>query len=376
MVPATTIPLLDFQAQYRDIREEVLAAVTRVFDSQQFILGPEVAALEKELAPFCGCERAVGCGSGSDALLLALMACDVGPGDHVITTPFTFFATASAITRLGAVPVFVDIDEPTFNISPAAVRAAFEHSARVKAVIPVHLYGASADMDPILAAARDYGCHVIEDAAQAIGGEYNGNRVGSIGLAGCFSFYPTKNLGGAGEAGLVTTSNTDFADRVATLRVHGSRRRYYHDEVGINSRLDAVQAAVLRVKFKYFEQWTRRRERNARLYAERLTRTPVTAPSKMPWQTRHVWNQYVIRAPERDMLQAHLARQGIGTEVYYPVPLHMQVCFRSLGYREGALPVSERAAREVLALPIAEVTPEGITYICDCIEEFYAHQRT
>ncbi len=372
---ARRIPLLDLRAQYESIRSEVESAVLAVFESQQFILGPDVAALESEIAAHCGVRFAIGCGSGTDALLLALRALDIGPGDEVLTTPFTFFATAGAIANVGARPVFADIDPATFNIDPAQARAVLDSHPRIKALLPVHLYGLCADMDPLLELARERGIPVIEDAAQAIGAEYRGRRAGSMGAVGCFSFFPTKNLGGAGEGGILTTSDEALAGRLRALRVHGSRVRYFHDEVGTNSRLDTLQAAVLRVKLRHLDAWTARRIGLAALYRETLGRlgAPVVPPPLPPYPACHVYHQFVIRAPQRDRLREHLAAAGIGSEIYYPLPLHLQKCFASLGYAEGDFPESERAAREVLALPIyPELGPEGVLAVCDAIHSFYA----
>ncbi|MBX9601800.1 MAG: DegT/DnrJ/EryC1/StrS family aminotransferase [Bryobacteraceae bacterium] len=369
-----SVPLLDFQAQYASIQADILTAIHRVVDSQRFILGEEVEKLEQELAAYTQSAYAVGCGSGSDALLLALMACDVGPGDKVLTAPFTFFASAGTVARLGAIPVFADIDPVTFNLDPQRTREALDRDPKIKAVMPIHLFGGAADMDPILEAARDRDCFVIEDAAQAIGAEYKGRRVGAIGTMGCFSFYPTKNLGGYGEGGLVTTNHEALARRVASLRVHGSPRRYYHDEVGLNSRLDALQAAVLRVKFPHLDGWTAARERNAALYRQALGdgSLPILLPEAAPYQTRHVWNQFSIRVEKRDELQAWLRERGIGTEIYYPLCLHQQACFRSLGYQPGDFPVSEKAAASVLALPVSpELSQPDLLYVCDAIRSFF-----
>lgn len=371
---AAPIPLLDLRAQYASIREEVEEAVRRVLDSQQCILGPDVAALEEEIAAYCGVQHAIGCGSGTDALLLALRALDIGPGDEVLTTPFTFFATAGAIANAGATPVFADIDPRTFNLDPASARAVLRSRPRIRAVLPVHLYGLCADMDEFLAMAAERGIPVIEDAAQAIGAEYRGRRAGSIGAIGCFSFFPTKNLGGAGEGGILTTSDGRLADRLRALRVHGSRTRYFHDEVGANSRLDTLQAAILRVKLRRLEQWTAQRIAHAELYTRTLRElgAPVEPPPLPPYPARHVWHQYVIRAPRRDELRAWLAERGIASEIYYPLPLHRQKCFLRLGYAEGSLPASEQAAREVLALPIyPELEPAQIRRICEAIAAFY-----
>jgi len=374
---ATEIPLLDLRAQYASIRAEVEQAVRRVLESQQCILGPDVAALEEEIAAYCGTKHAVGCGSGTDALLLALRALDIGPGDEVLTTPFTFFATAGAVANVGARPVFADIDPRTFNLDPAAARDALRRHPRVKAILPVHLFGLCADMDEFLAMAAERGIAVIEDAAQAIGAEHRGRRAGSMGAIGCFSFFPTKNLGGAGEGGILTTSDGRLAERLRALRVHGSRVRYYHDEVGTNSRLDTLQAAILRVKLKRLEQWTARRIAHAGLYRKTLAElgVPVRAPELPAWPSRHVYHQFVIRAPQRDRLRRWLAGQGIASEIYYPLPLHRQKCFLHLGYEPGALPESERAAAEVLALPIyPELEPEQLARICRSIRDFYEQQ--
>jgi len=374
---ARRVPLLDLKAQFLPIRDEILAAVEAVFDSQHFILGKDVKELEEEVAAYCGARFAVGCGSGTDALYLALRAFDIGPGDEVLTVPFTFFATAGAIVNAGARPVFVDIDPATFNMDPDQARGALQSNPRIKAVMPVHLYGACAGMDPILEAARGRGIPVIEDAAQAIGAEYRGRRAGSIGDAGCFSFFPSKNLGGAGEGGMITTNDANLAQRLRALRVHGSKVRYYHDEVGTNSRLDTLQAAVLRVKLRYLDQWTARRQANAGQYRKLLgpLDLPIRLPGTPETSTRHIYNQFVIRAQRRDALREHLAGLGIGTEVYYPLPLHLQKCFASLGYAPGSFPVSETASGEVLALPVyAELSEEELAYVCQGIETFYRGQ--
>lgn len=365
------VPLLDLKAQYEPLRDEILREVTRVLDSQRWVLGPEVDALEKELAPYCGSQFAIGCANGTDAIFLALLALEVGPGDKVLTTPYSFFATAGAITRTGATPVFADIDPLTFNLDPVRVVEALRHKGPFKAVLPVHLYGGCADMDPLLAAATAANMPVVEDAAQAIGAEYKGRRAGSMGKIGCFSFYPTKNLGGAGDGGLLTTSDLELAAKLKALREHGSRTRYFHDWVGINSRLDGVQAAVLRVKARYLDDWSAARAHNAELYRELLKSSSVTVPQAAPYQNRHIYNQFVIRSPKRDQLKQFLAERGIGTEIYYPVPLHLQKCYADLGYRVGDFPESERAARETLALPIyPELTREQIEYVAQSIRAF------
>jgi dTDP-4-amino-4,6-dideoxygalactose transaminase len=367
------VPLLDLQAQYVSLQHSLRAAIARVFDTQQFVLGPEVAALEKEIAAYCGTSEAVGCASGSDALLLALMALDIGPGDEVITTPFSFFATASSITRLGARPVFVDVDPVTYNIDPSKISSAI--TSHTKAIMPVHLYGQCADMDAILAVAQEKNLPVIEDAAQAIGAEDRERRAGSMGLAGCFSFYPTKNLGGAGDGGLLTTNDAEFSARVKRLRTHGGSTEYEHEEVGVNSRLDALQAAVLRVKLPHLDEWSNARAQKAAIYSELLEhadlhcdlQTPVVRPNN-----RHIFHQYVVRVREhRDALSNHLKSHDIGTKVYYPIPLHLQQCFGFLGYKRGDFPEAERAALETMALPMfAEITDAQQEYVVSTIQNF------
>lgn len=353
------IPLLDLKAQYATIRDEIRAALDRVLDSQRFILGPEVEALEREIAAYSRCPHAVGVSSGTDALLAALMAIDLRPGDEVITSPYSFFATAGAIARLAARPVFTEIDRKTFNIDPAKIESHI--SSRTRAIMPVHLFGQMADMPLIMEVARRHRLYVIEDAAQAIGAEWKGQRAGSIGDLGCFSFFPSKNLGGFGDGGMVTTNNADLAERVRLLRTHGSRNKYYNEILGGNFRLDAIQAAVLRVKLKYLDRWTEGRRRNAALYREAFSNTrSIEVPYEAP-NSRHIYNQFVIRSPRRDDLMSHLKQQGIGCEVYYPVPLHLQRCFKDLGYKTEDFPISEAASKESLALPIyPELTPEVI----------------
>ena len=362
------------RAQHASLRNEIIAALLRVVDSQKFILGEEVEKLEQEMAPYCGAQRAVGCASGSDALSLALMALNIGPGDEVLTVPFTFFSTAGEISRLGATPVFVDIEPATFNMDMNHVEAALRSHPRIRAVIPVHLFGGCADLDALQSLTGPRSIPVIEDAAQAIGAEYNNARAGGIGAIGCFSFYPSKNLGGYGDGGMLTTNDVALADRLAALRIHGRTGTYLHEWIGINSRLDAVQAAVLRVKFRHLDAWTERRRENAALYCKLLAARdlPVSAPEPAPYQTRHIYNQFVIRCARRDRLQAYLKERGIGTEVYYPLSLHQQTCFASLGYQAGDFPVSEKAAGEVLALPVnPEVSATDIEYVCDTIRSFY-----
>jgi dTDP-4-amino-4,6-dideoxygalactose transaminase len=364
------VKLLDLVPQYESIRGEIHDAMERVIASQQFILGAAVREFEEDIARYFGTRFAVGVASGSDAILLSLMAYDIGDGDEVVTTPYTFFSTVSSITRLGAKPVFVDIDPVTYNIDPEGVRMAF--TPRTKAVIPVHLFGQAADMDPICAAAAERGIAVIEDACQSIGALYRGKKVGSIGDTGCFSFFPSKNLGGFGDGGMVTTNDEAIMRRLSSLRVHGSSERYYHAEIGLNSRLDALQAAVLRVKLGHLDRWNEGRRRNAARYGERLSRLAgVEVPAEAEYG-RCVFNQYVIRAERRDELMRFLRREGIGCEIYYPLPLHRQECFAFLGASEGDFPESERAARETLALPVyPELEDRQIDYVIDTITRFY-----
>jgi dTDP-4-amino-4,6-dideoxygalactose transaminase len=367
------VPLIDLQAQYVSIRDEVRQAVDRVFETQQFVMGPEVAALETEIAAYCQTTEAIGCASGSDALLLALMALDVGPEDEVITTPFSFFATASAIARLRARPVFVDIDPVTYNVNAAAIADAI--TPRTKVVLPVHLYGQCADMDQILALCNAKGITVIEDAAQAIGAEDRGRRAGSMGLAGTFSFYPSKNLGAAGDAGIVVTSDADFAARVRRLRVHGGLTEYQHVEVGINSRLDSVQAAVLRAKLPHLDDWSNARAQKAQTYTQLLEGARLSYKLYPPFvrhDGRHIFHQYVVRVPDhRDALMDHLRACGVATKVYYPIPLHLQECFSYLGYEAGQFPEAEKAARETFALPLfPELTAEQQEYVVNAMRDF------
>jgi dTDP-4-amino-4,6-dideoxygalactose transaminase len=370
------VPLLDLKAQHAPLRGELRAALERVFDSQQFILGEDVRLLEAELAGYTRAAHAVGCASGSDALLLALLALDIGAGDEVLTTPFTFFATASAITRVGARPRFVDIEPRTYNLDPARLEAAA--GERTRALLPVHLYGQCAEMDGVLEFASRRGLHVVEDAAQAIGALDRGRQAGSMGAVGCFSFYPTKNLGAAGEAGLMTTNDDALAARLRRLRVHGGETEYHHREVGLNSRLDTLQAAVLRVKLPHLDAWSQARRDRAATYTRLISEAGlgefVTPPFVRP-DARHIFHQYVVRVPSgrRDALLEHLKANGVGTKVYYPVPLHLQECFRGLGYRAGDFPESERAALETLALPIfPELTGDQQHYVVETVRRFFA----
>ncbi len=368
------VPLLDLQAQHQTIREEILSEIVRVVDSQKFILGDDVKKLEQEIAPYCSSKHAVGCASGSDALMLALMALDIKPGDEVLTTPYSFFATAGSISRLGAVPVFADVEPETFNLDVERVQEALDKHPKVRAMIPVHLFGGCADMDPIMKMATERGIPVVEDAAQSIGSEYKRRRAGSIGQIGCFSFFPSKNLGAYGDGGIVTTNDDALGDRLKALRVHGSFKKYYHKWVGVNSRLDALQAAILRVKFRYLDSWSEGRQKNADHYRKVLAQMaiPVTPVVPAEYQTRHIYNQFVILGERRDALQAHLKQRAIGSEVYYPLPLHLQECFADLGYKSGDFPVSERLANESLALPVyPELAVEDIEYVCESMRMFY-----
>ncbi len=366
------IPLLDLKTQYAAIREEIRAAIDRVCDSQHFILGPEVSALEAEVAAECGARFAVGVSSGTDALLAALMAVGVGPGDEVITTTYSFFATAGVVTRLGAVPVFVDIDPETYNLN--AGDAVGKITAKTKAILPVHLFGRCAEMDPLLDAARLQGIAVIEDAAQAIGAfDEQGRKAGTMGHVGCLSFFPSKNLGAFGDAGMVVTNDEGLAEILRILRVHGSKPKYFHRVVGGNFRLDALQAAVLRVKLRYLKPWTEARRSNAETYRKLLGEAgppvQVTLPGGVPG---HIYNQFVIRSADRDRLQAFLRDRGVGTEVYYPLPLHLQECFGQLGYRKGDFPHAEHAALDSLAIPVyPELTEAQMEYVVHHICQFY-----
>jgi len=367
------VPLLDLKAQFRSIKLEVLSVMEAVCEEQGFVLGPRVADFEKATAQYIGSRHAIGCASGSDALLLSLMAVGVKAGDEVITVPFTFFATAGAISRLGAKPVFVDIQPDTFNIDANQIERAI--TPRTKAIIPVHLFGQCADMPAIHEVAKRRNIRVIEDACQAIGAAQQGKRAGVLGDTGCFSFFPTKNLGGFGDGGIITTNDKALADSMAMLRVHGSQIRYLHEAVGINSRLDALQAAVLQIKLKYLDQWTEGRRRNAeryqRLFAGAKLLDRVTLPPTAPGNF-HVYNQYTVRAQKRDELRSYLKDKSIGSEVYYPLPMHLQNCYQDLGYRKGSFVHSERAAEEVLSLPIyAELTEDQQAYVVQMIGEFY-----
>jgi len=378
-VPATSavveplFPFLDLKAQFRSLRGEVLAAMEAVMDSQHFILGPEVAGLEKEIATLTGSTFAVACASGSDALLLSLMALGVRRDDEVITTPFTFGATAGAIARLGARPVFVDIDEKTLNIDPHGLIEAV--SSKTKAILPVHLFGLMADMAAVMAVASDCGAVVVEDAAQSLGASFQGRQAGTLGAAGCFSFFPSKNLGGAGDGGLITSNDPDLATRLRALRVHGAPRKYEYQMLGINSRLDALQAAILRVKLPHLQSWTHARRENAGRYIRLFQKYDLLTSVQLPVEPdgcTHVFNQFSILAKKRDELRRHLSSRGIPTEVYYPSPLHLQPAYAFLGLREGDFPNAEAACREVLSLPIyPELKPDHMETVVSAIAEFY-----
>jgi dTDP-4-amino-4,6-dideoxygalactose transaminase len=362
------VPLLDLKAQYADIKSDMDQAIHRVLDSARFIGGPEVSGLEEEIARYCGTPHAIGCASGTDALLLALRGLEVGPGDEVVTTAFSFFASAGTIANVGARPVFVDIDPRTYNLDPHRLEAAI--TPLTKAVVAVHLYGQCCDLTAIKAVCDKHQLFLIEDAAQAIGSEWEGRRAGSVGDLGAFSFFPSKNLGAAGDGGIMTARDAALAERVRLLREHGAKPKYYHALVGTNSRLDALQAAILRVKLRHLDRWSEKRAKNAALYDQLFEGAKLTRPYRDA-RTRHIYNQYVIRLPQRDALRQHLADRGVGTEIYYPVPLHLQQCFAPLGYREGDMPQSEAAAREVLALPIyPELTEEQIRYVAACVRDF------
>jgi dTDP-4-amino-4,6-dideoxygalactose transaminase len=370
-----SVPLLDLEAQYRPLRDEILAALTRVCDGQRFIMGPEVEALERELASYLDVREAIAVSSGTDAILAALMVLGIGPGDEVVTTTYSFFATAGCVARVGATPVFVDIDPVTFNLEPAAVRAAL--TPRTRAIIPVHLYGLCADMDPITAAAREHGIAVIEDAAQAIGATYKERQAGSIGTIGCFSFFPSKNLGAFGDGGLVTTNDAALAHEIRLVRNHGAEPKYFHKRIGANFRLDALQAAVLRLKLPHLARWTAMRQANAARYDALLTSAGISdrvAGPSVPPGCRHIFNQYIVRVPERDRVRAFLTDRGIGTEIYYPLPFHLQECFAGLGHHRGDFPHAEAAAASTLALPIyAELTADQQADVVGALADAIQH---
>jgi dTDP-4-amino-4,6-dideoxygalactose transaminase len=366
------IPLLDLQAQFRVVEKDVRSAIDRVLSSQRFILGPEVEGLEQEVSAYVGCRFGIGVSSGSDALLIALMALGVGPGDEVVTSPYTFFATGGAIARVGAKPVYVDIEPRSFNVDPKKAESAL--TKKTKAVIPVHLFGQGSDMAPILEMAKSRGLAVIEDAAQAIGAEYQGKRLGSMGVVGCLSFFPSKNLGAMGDAGMVTTNDAELAEKLRIFRSHGSKPKYFHKWIGGNFRIDAIQAAILRAKFPHLENWTKARQQNAERYDRIFKEAGLEEFVALPWrraEDRHIFNQYVIRVKRRDELKKHLAVKGIETEIYYPLPLHLQECFAYLGYKKGSCPESEKAAQETLAIPnYPEITEEQQGRVVAVIREF------
>lgn len=376
------VPLLDLAPQHRTLRKEILAAVERLLDSTAFILGPDVTRLEEQVAAYSGCQYGIGVSSGTDALLVALMALDVGPGDEVVTTPYSFFATAGTVARLGAKPVFVDIEPVGYNIDPAKLAAAI--TPRTKAILPVHLYGQVADMDAINAVAKPRNIPVIEDAAQSIGSQYkDGRRACSMGTMGCLSFFPSKNLGALGDAGMVLTNDASLAEKLRILRAHGSKPKYYHKLIGGNFRLDTIHAAVLAIKLAHLDSWTAQRRRNADRYRELFAKTALVADGhvalpKEQWTGAalthgHIYNQFVIRTKKRDALREYLGKKDIGSEVYYPLPFHMQECFKGLGYAPGAFPESESAAKETVAIPIyPELTPEQQETVVKAIESFFA----
>ncbi len=369
------IPLLDLSSQYRRIDREVEKRINKVIKSQRFILGDEISALEDGVSRYCGTRYGIGVASGSDAILLSLMAAGIGRDDTVVTTPYTFFSTAGSIALLGARPVFVDVEPDTFNIDPNRLEESLKSIGRAKAVIPVHLYGQSCDMDAVMEVAERFDLKVIEDAAQAIGAVYKEKMAGSIGDTGCISFFPTKNLGGFGDGGMVVTDDKELAERIRMLRVHGSPERYRHSIVGRNSRLDEIQAAVLNVKLKYLDIWTEERRENARRYNALIQEAGLNDKVITPKEnsnSKHVYNQFVIRVKSRDRLKKHLADNGIGSEVYYPIPLHLQDCFSYLGYKRGDFPVAERASQESLALPVyPELKESDQVAVVSCVKDFY-----
>ena len=375
------VPLLDLRAQYAPLKARIMAEIEAVCDSQALVLGPKTDALEKAVAEYCGAKHCIGVSSGTDAQLVLLMALGIAPGDVVITTPYTFFATAGCISRLGARPVFADIDPATFNISPAALDEALRKNPGAKAIIPVHLFGCCADMEAILVLGKKYDVPVLEDAAQALGARHPLGGAGTIGEAGWFSFYPTKNLGAFGDAGMVTCADDALAAKIRALRNHGMEPRYYHRWIGGNFRIDAIQSAVLSVKLPHLDEWGAGRRKNAARYREgfaargldQVLGLPVEPWSGTGTENHHIYNQFIIRSARRDALRKHLNDSGIGSEIYYPLPLHMQECFRDLGYREGDFPESERASRDSMALPIyPELAAEQVDYVVRKIAEFYA----
>jgi dTDP-4-amino-4,6-dideoxygalactose transaminase len=373
------VPLLDLKKQYQGIKEEVLKVTEEIYESQYFILGPHVEKLEKEIAEYCNTEFSLGVSSGTDALIISLMCADVGKDDLVLTTPYTFFATAGSIARVGATPLFADIDPETFNIDPNSMVKTIESlsdgdRAKLKAIMPVHLYGQCAEMDQIMEIAKKYNLVVIEDAAQAIGSEYKGKRAGQVGDFGCFSFFPSKNLGAFGDGGIVTTKSAEMYEKLVKLRNHGSHPKYYHEMVGGNFRLDALQAAIVSIKLKHLDGWTDQRQNNASIYRKLFNEAGlenVKLPKEV--QSRHIYNQFIISVDEkRDGLRAFINDSGIGNDIYYPVPLHLQNCFKSLGYKKGDFPLSEKAADSTIAIPIyPDLTEDQLEYVVDTIKKFY-----
>jgi dTDP-4-amino-4,6-dideoxygalactose transaminase len=360
------VPFLDLKRQYDSIKEEIDQAVWGVLSHAKFIMGPEVKAFEEKVAEYCGAKSAVGVASGTDALLLSLRACGVGPGDEVITTGFSFFATAGVITRLGATPVYVDIDPDNYNIDPSQIEKSI--TPKTKAIMPVHLYGQCADMDPIMEVANRHNLKVVEDAAQAIGSEYKGKKAGTLGHFGCFSFFPSKNLGAAGDGGMIVTSDTKMDELLRMLRVHGAKPKYYHTIVGYNSRLDTLQAAILEVKLKYLDGWTQKRREHAEVYNQAFQGSEIITPKEEEFNY-HIYHQYTIAVKNRDGLREVLKEKHIGHDVYYPVPLHLQECYRSLGYKEGDLPVTEAKSKEVVSIPIyPELTAEEQNYVIETVK--------
>ncbi len=361
------IQLLDLQAQYNQLKDKMDKAVLAVMQRGRFVLGPEVRALEQEIAEYCGVKHAIGVANGTDALLLVLRAWGIGPGDEVITTPFTFFASAEVVSQVGATPVFVDIDQRTLNMDVTQLESKI--TSKTKAIIPVHIFGQMVDMEPLMHIAEKYNLRVLEDACQAIGAEYQGKKAGSIGDAGCFSFFPTKNLGGYGDGGMIVTNDGDLAEKVRLLRAHGSKTKYYHTEVGYNSRLDEIQAAILRVKLPYLDTWNGARRDKARFYSAMLSGTAYVTPYEVAGH-KHVFHLYVLRSKNRENIMAELKLKGISSAIYYPVPLHLQQVYNSLGYRKGDLPVAEQAALESFAIPLyPELTDEQMHYIIAALKE-------
>lgn len=364
------VPLLDLKRQYATIKDEIDNAVHKVLEKTQFILGEDVKNFEADIAEYCGSRHAVGVASGTDALLLALRACGVGPGDEVLIPDFTFFATAGVVSRLGATPVFIDIDPDTYNMDPNLIEKRI--TKKSKAIIPVHLFGQCADMDPLLEICKKHEIRVVEDAAQAIGAEYKGRKAGTIGDLGCFSFFPSKNLGGAGDGGMVITDDQHLAETVRKLRVHGATQKYFHPMVGYNSRLDTLQAAILNVKLRYLDQWSDKRKEKASFYDNSFQNLDIDTP-KVESFNRHIYNQYTIAVKRRDELKEHLSKNQISSSIYYPLPLHLQECYQDLGHKEGDFPISEQRSKEVISLPVfPEITHEEQEFVVKTIKGFYS----